>query len=145
VTNDDPGPIDYLDADHLAPWPRGRSFEGIVAARLDGYPALLNAVGGAGPVAVGSGGAVEAGYAAKVAPAIIGTTDAAAAMDTGVTVPIVAAGDTADNLRVSVGRYLPQPDASLDIAFVSPPLPPLGEGPEPPENRLPPGAEQQGT
>lgn len=136
---DQAGPLDALELVALDSSRHARTFETLVADRLDGYGDLLNAIDATGSRASGGGaGGVDGAYNRQVVPAIEATAAHVQSLETTPTGAILEAADTGDQLRQSVQKYLPGADAPIDIAFVPDPPGPPGTpppGPTPPEGK----------
>jgi len=134
-----PGPLDALELVALDSSRHARTFETLVADRLDGYGDLLNAIDATGSRASGAGaGGVDGAYNRHVAPAIEATAIHVQSLETSPTGAILEAADTGDQLRQSVQRYLPGSDAPIDVSFVPDPPGPPGlppPGPTPPSEK----------
>lgn len=135
----DDGPLDALELVALDSSRHARTFETLVADRLDGYADLLGAIDATGSRASDAGaGGVDGAYHRDVVPAIEATAAHVQSLETSPTGAILEAADTGDQLRQSVQKYLPGADAPIDIAFLPDPPAPPSQGPQ-----APPGPEQR--
>ena len=117
-----------VDASTRRPFPHEPSFEGLVAAALEPFPAIDAAFSDIATRTIEAVASLADPLAAEIDATAVGSSDPPGA---GVPLELAEAvdrGDAADALRQSVLPYLPQVDAPIAVEQEDPPPAPTGGG-----------------
>lgn len=121
----EPGPLEPMTLDMLEPFPSRPSFEGLLSGAREQLRGADPVLTGAA-IAVGDNptAGIDASYTTTVGGAAAHVDAEIASSPSSPTSALIANGDSADNIRRSVLRYLPGPDAPIGLSLDAPPGPP---------------------